>query len=73
MEHRDDLQLIGALQQPPVVVVDSQGRVLGVAGLRVADTSMLPWAPSRGPTATAAAPRDDQRLSGDGPAVGLST
>lgn len=36
-------------------VVDSHGRVLGVAGLRVADTSILPWVPSRGPAATAVA------------------
>ena len=36
-------------------VVDSHGRVHGVSGLRVADTSILPWAPSRGPAATAVA------------------
>ena len=34
-------------------VVDQYGRVLGVTGLRVADTSILPKAPSRGPAATA--------------------
>ena len=34
-------------------VVDGQGRVLGVRGLRVADTSILPSVPSRGPFATA--------------------
>lgn len=34
-------------------VVDAAGRVLGVRGLRVADTSMLPDVPSRGPYATA--------------------
>ena len=34
-------------------VLDAFGRVRGVAGLRVADTSMLPDAPSRGPAATA--------------------
>ncbi|MGW4929563.1 GMC family oxidoreductase N-terminal domain-containing protein [Agromyces sp. NPDC004153] len=34
-------------------VLDGAGRVRGVAGLRVADTSMLPDAPSRGPAATA--------------------
>ncbi|MFB4317011.1 mycofactocin system GMC family oxidoreductase MftG [Actinomadura sp. 21ATH] len=33
--------------------VDGQGRVHGVAGLRVADTSVLPAAPLRGPAATA--------------------
>lgn len=34
-------------------VVDQYGRVHGVDGLRVADTSILPDAPSRGPAATA--------------------
>lgn len=34
-------------------VLDAFGRVRGVSGLRVADTSMLPDAPSRGPAATA--------------------
>ena len=34
-------------------VVDGQGRVLGVDGLRVADTSILPTAPHRGPSNTA--------------------
>ncbi|NDL56481.1 mycofactocin dehydrogenase MftG [Phytoactinopolyspora mesophila] len=34
-------------------VVDQYGRVRGVAGLRVADTSILPTAPSRGPASTA--------------------
>jgi predicted dehydrogenase (TIGR03970 family) len=33
--------------------VDQYGRVHGVAGLRVADTSVLPTAPLRGPAATA--------------------
>jgi choline dehydrogenase len=33
-------------------VVDQYGRVHGVTGLRVADTSILPFAPSRGPAAT---------------------
>ncbi|KRE23192.1 hypothetical protein ASG80_08845 [Agromyces sp. Soil535] len=37
----------------PGAVVDGFGRVHGVTGLRVADTSMLPDAPSRGPAATA--------------------
>lgn len=34
-------------------VVDQYGRVHGVSGLRVADTSILPFTPSRGPSATA--------------------
>jgi predicted dehydrogenase (TIGR03970 family) len=34
-------------------VVDQLLRVRGVTGLRVVDTSVLPWAPSRGPAATA--------------------
>lgn len=37
----------------PFAVTDGFGRVHGVAGLRVADTSILPDAPSRGPAATA--------------------
>ncbi|MDQ2662143.1 MAG: GMC family oxidoreductase N-terminal domain-containing protein [Actinomycetota bacterium] len=37
----------------PFAVVDGFGRIYGVPGLRVADTSMLPDAPSRGPAATA--------------------
>jgi len=37
----------------PATVVDQYGRVHGVTGLRVADTSILPDAPSRGPAATA--------------------
>ncbi|GAA4372859.1 GMC family oxidoreductase N-terminal domain-containing protein [Agromyces bauzanensis] len=37
----------------PGAVVDPLGRVRGVSGLRVADTSMLRDAPSRGPAATA--------------------
>lgn len=36
-------------------VVDAQLRVLGVEGLRVADTSVLPMVPRRGPGATAVA------------------
>ena len=36
-------------------VVDADLRVLGVVGLRVADTSVLPTAPRRGPAATAVA------------------
>ena len=34
-------------------VVDQYGRVHGITGLRVADTSIFPLAPSRGPAATA--------------------
>ncbi|NYJ05049.1 mycofactocin dehydrogenase MftG [Petropleomorpha daqingensis] len=34
-------------------VVDQRLRVRGVEGLRVVDTSVLPWTPSRGPAATA--------------------
>lgn len=37
----------------PLTVVDQYGRVLGVDGLRLADTSILPDTPSRGPAATA--------------------
>ena len=37
----------------PHAVVDQYGRVHGVRGLRVADTSILPAAPLRGPAATA--------------------
>ena len=34
-------------------VCDQYGRVRGITGLRVADTSILPTAPTRGPAATA--------------------
>lgn len=37
----------------PSAVVDQYGRVKGVEGLRIADTSILPPAPTRGPAATA--------------------
>ncbi|GAX56515.1 oxygen-dependent choline dehydrogenase [Streptomyces olivochromogenes] len=37
----------------PATIVDQYGRVHGIAGLRVADTSILPDAPLRGPAATA--------------------
>ena len=37
----------------PAAVVDQHGRVFGVTGLRVADTSILPTSPSAGPAATA--------------------
>ncbi|MGI8329447.1 mycofactocin dehydrogenase MftG [Actinomadura scrupuli] len=37
----------------PSAAVDAYGRVHGLSGLRVADTSILPTAPLRGPAATA--------------------
>jgi choline dehydrogenase len=37
----------------PLSVVDQCGRVHGIQGLRVADTSILPTTPTRGPAATA--------------------
>lgn len=40
-------------QDDPRAVVDGAGRVHGVAGLRVADTSILPTVPARGPALTA--------------------
>ncbi|UFS58301.1 GMC family oxidoreductase N-terminal domain-containing protein [Subtercola endophyticus] len=40
-------------ESDPLAVVDQYGRVYGVTGLRVADTSILPTAPLRGPAATA--------------------
>jgi choline dehydrogenase len=40
-------------EDAPEAVVDQFGRVRGVPGLRVADTSILPDAPQRGPAATA--------------------
>ncbi|MFF0224122.1 mycofactocin system GMC family oxidoreductase MftG [Streptomyces sp. NPDC004629] len=43
----------GTVPMGPSGAVDAHGRVHGVAGLRVADTSILPDAPSRGPAATA--------------------
>jgi choline dehydrogenase len=39
--------------EDPATVVDQYGRVHGVQGLRVADTSILPTTPTRGPAATA--------------------
>jgi choline dehydrogenase len=36
----------------PMSVTDQQGRVRGVTGLRVADASVLPLVPARGPAAT---------------------
>ncbi|GAA1822379.1 mycofactocin dehydrogenase MftG [Actinomadura chokoriensis] len=43
----------GTVPMGPSGAVDAQGRVHGLAGLRVADTSILPTAPLRGPAATA--------------------
>lgn len=40
-------------ESDPEAVVDQFGRVHGLTGVRVADTSILPFAPSRGPAATA--------------------
>jgi choline dehydrogenase len=40
-------------EDDPEAVVDQFGRVHGLTGVRVADTSILPFAPSRGPAATA--------------------
>jgi len=40
-------------EEDPGAVVDQYGRVRGIEGLRIADTSILPTAPSRGPAATA--------------------
>jgi choline dehydrogenase len=39
----------------PLSVVDGAGRVRGIAGLRIGDTSVLPVVPSRGPAAAAMA------------------
>ncbi|WP_119696169.1 mycofactocin system GMC family oxidoreductase MftG [Microbacterium halotolerans] len=38
---------------PMGTVADGAGRVLGIDGLRIADTSLLPTAPARGPAASA--------------------
>lgn len=43
----------GTVPMGPSAAVDAHGRVHGVSGLRVADTSILPTAPLRGPAATA--------------------
>ncbi|RZS64665.1 putative dehydrogenase (TIGR03970 family) [Agromyces ramosus] len=40
-------------EDDPHAVADGHGRVRGIRGLRIADTSILPDAPSRGPAATA--------------------
>ncbi|MEV1025279.1 mycofactocin system GMC family oxidoreductase MftG [Streptomyces sp. NPDC050264] len=44
---------MGPVDAPEIAAVDQWGRVHGVRGLRVADTSILPDAPQRGPAATA--------------------
>ncbi|MGP4028761.1 mycofactocin dehydrogenase MftG [Actinomadura sp. 3N407] len=43
----------GTVPMGPAGAVDARGRVHGLEGLRVADTSILPTAPLRGPAATA--------------------
>jgi len=43
----------GTVPMGPSGAVDAHGRVHGIAGLRVADLSILPDAPMRGPAATA--------------------
>lgn len=43
----------GTVPMGPSGAVDAHGRVHGLTGLRVADTSVLPDAPMRGPAATA--------------------
>ncbi|WP_436791609.1 mycofactocin dehydrogenase MftG [Yinghuangia sp. YIM S10712] len=43
----------GTVPMGPSGAVDAHGRVHGLPGLRVADTSVLPTAPLRGPAATA--------------------
>ncbi|WP_243716139.1 mycofactocin dehydrogenase MftG [Actinomadura darangshiensis] len=43
----------GTVPMGPGAAVDAHGRVHGLTGLRVADTSILPTAPLRGPAATA--------------------
>ncbi|TDC82454.1 GMC family oxidoreductase N-terminal domain-containing protein [Actinomadura sp. 7K507] len=43
----------GTVPMGPAGAVDGHGRVHGLEGLRVADTSILPSAPLRGPAATA--------------------
>lgn len=40
-------------ESDPAAVVDGRGRVHGIEGLRVADTSILPTAPTRGPAVAA--------------------
>ena len=50
--HMSGTARMGA-EADPDAVVDQHLRVRGVTGLRVADTSVLPWVPSRGTAATA--------------------
>lgn len=42
-------------ESDPLAVTDGAGRVRNIAGLRIADTSLLPFVPSRGPAAAAVA------------------
>ena len=42
-------------EDDPAAVTDQYGRVRGLEGLRVADTSLIPEPPHRGPAATAVA------------------
>ncbi|WP_425825268.1 mycofactocin dehydrogenase MftG [Streptomyces fractus] len=44
---------MGTADAPERAAVDQYGRVHGISGLRVADTSVLPHTPHRGPAATA--------------------
>ena len=44
---------VQGVRSDPEAVVDQYGRVHGMEGLWVADTSIFPTVPSRGPAATA--------------------
>ncbi|GAA2592594.1 mycofactocin system GMC family oxidoreductase MftG [Winogradskya consettensis] len=52
-QHTCGTAAMGYPDDPARSVADQYGRVHGVPGLRVADTSLLPDAPQRGPAATA--------------------
>ncbi|MFF3896264.1 GMC family oxidoreductase [Streptomyces sp. NPDC001812] len=52
-QHTCGTAAMGPADDPEHAAVDQFGRVHGVRGLRVADTSILPDAPHRGPAATA--------------------
>ncbi|MEU6525008.1 GMC family oxidoreductase N-terminal domain-containing protein [Streptomyces sp. NPDC046924] len=52
-QHTCGTVAMGPADDPEHAAVDQFGRVHGVRGLRVADTSILPDAPHRGPAATA--------------------